>query len=198
MVMILNETALSVALPAIMADFDIPATSAQWLLTGFLLTMGVVIPTTGFLMDKFTTRQIFLASAGVFLAGTVFAALAPAFGILLVGRVFQAAGTALMIPTLMTVAMTLVPPQRRGSVMGIISVVISVAPALGPTVGGLVLSMSSWHVIFWTMVPLLGLIGVAGYLRLVNVGDKRDTPLDFPSVFCPSLPLAGWYMPYRP
>ena len=141
MVMILNETALSVALPAIMADFDIPATSAQWLLTGFLLTMGVVIPTTGFLMDKFTTRQIFLASAGVFLAGTVFAALAPAFGILLVGRVFQAAGTALMIPTLMTVAMTLVPPQRRGSVMGIISVVISVAPALGPTVGGLVLSM---------------------------------------------------------
>ena len=182
MVMILNETALSVALPTIMADFDIPATSAQWLLTGFLLTMGVVIPTTGFLMDKFTTRQIFLASSGVFLAGTVLAALAPAFGVLLVGRVFQAAGTALMIPTLMTVAMTLVPPQRRGSVMGIISVVISVAPALGPTVGGFVLSMSSWHVIFWTMVPLLGLICAAGYFRLVNVGDKRDTPLDFLSV----------------
>ena len=178
MVMILNETALSVALPTIMADFGIPATSAQWLLTGFLLTMGVVIPTTGFLMDKFTTRQIFLASSGVFLAGTVLAALAPAFGVLLVGRVFQAAGTALMIPTLMTVAMTLVPPQRRGSVMGI----ISVAPALGPTVGGFVLSMSSWHVIFWTMVPLLGLICAAGYFRLVNVGDKRDTPLDFPSV----------------
>ena len=94
MVMILNETALSVALPTIMADFGIPATSAQWLLTGFLLTMGVVIPTTGFLMDKFTTRQIFLASSGVFLAGTVLAALAPAFGVLLVGRVCQAAGTA--------------------------------------------------------------------------------------------------------
>ena len=86
MVMILNETALSVALPTIMADFGIPATSAQWLLTGFLLTMGVVIPTTGFLMDKFTTRQIFLASSGVFLAGTVLAALAPAFGVLLVGN----------------------------------------------------------------------------------------------------------------
>ncbi len=121
-------------------------------------------------------------TSGAFLAGTVLAALAPAFGVLLVGRVFQAAGTALMIPTLMTVAMTLVPPQRRGSVMGIISVVISVAPALGPTVGGFVLSMSSWHVIFWTMAPLLGLICAAGYFRLVNVGDKRDTPLDFPSV----------------
>ena len=191
MVMILNETALSVALPTIMADFGIPATSAQWLLTGFLLTMGVVIPTTGFLMDKFTTRQIFLASSGVFLAGTVLAALAPAFGVLLVGRVFQAAGTALMIPTLMTVAMTLVPPQRRGSVMGIISVVISVAPALGPTVGGLVLSMSSWHVIFWTMVPLLGLICAAGYFRLVNVGDKRDTPLDFPSVVLSVIAFGG-------
>lgn len=182
MVMILNETALSVALPTIMADYGIPATSAQWLLTGFLLTMGVVIPTTGFLMDKFTTRQIFLASSGVFLAGTVLAALAPAFGVLLAGRVFQAVGTALMIPTLMTVAMTLVPPQRRGSVMGIISVVISVAPALGPTVGGVILSISTWHVIFWAMVPLLGLICAAGYFRLVNVGDKRDTPLDFPSV----------------
>ena len=191
MVMILNETALSVALPTIMADYGIPATSAQWLLTGFLLTMGVVIPTTGFLMDKFTTRQIFLASSGVFLAGTVLAALAPAFGVLLAGRVFQAVGTALMIPTLMTVAMTLVPPQRRGSVMGIISVVISVAPALGPTVGGVILSFSTWHVIFWAMVPLLGLICAAGYFRLVNVGDKRDTPLDFPSVLLSVIAFGG-------
>lgn len=191
MVMILNETALSVALPTIMADFSIPATSAQWLLTGFLLTMGVVIPTTGFLMDKFTTRQIFGASTGVFLTGTVLAALAPAFGLLLAGRVLQAAGTALMIPTLMTVAMTLVPPQRRGTVMGIITVVISVAPALGPTVGGFILSMATWHVIFWTMVPLIAAISIAGYFRLVNVGERRDTPLDIPSVFLSALAFGG-------
>lgn len=191
MVMILNETALSVALPTIMADFSIPATSAQWLLTGFLLTMGVVIPTTGFLLDKFTTRQIFGTSTGVFLTGTVLAALAPFWELLLAGRVLQAVGTALMIPTLMTVAMTLVPPQRRGTVMGIITVVISVAPALGPTAGGFIVGMASWHAIFWTMVPLIAAVSIAGYVRLVNVGERSDTPLDIPSVFLSALAFGG-------
>ena len=191
MVMILNETSLSVALPAIMADYSIPATSAQWLLTGFMLTMAVVIPTTGFLLERLTTRQIFVASAGLFLAGTVVAALAPSFFILLVGRVLQAGGTALMIPTLMTVAMTLVPAQRRGTVMGIISVVISVAPALGPTVGGAILNHFTWHAIFWSMAPLIGLILVAGLWRLDNVGENRDTPLDGLSVILSAFAFGG-------
>ncbi|OFQ57500.1 MDR family MFS transporter [Corynebacterium sp. HMSC074H12] len=191
MVMILNETSLSVALPAIMADYSIPATSAQWLLTGFMLTMAVVIPTTGFLLERLTTRQIFVASAGLFLAGTVVAALAPSFFILLVGRVLQAGGTALMIPTLMTVAMTLVPAQRRGTVMGIISVVISVAPALGPTVGGAILNHFTWHAIFWAMVPLIALILVAGLWRLDNVGENRDTPLDGLSVVLSAFAFGG-------
>ncbi|MEM5986477.1 MDR family MFS transporter [Corynebacterium hesseae] len=191
MVMILNETSLSVALPAIMADYGIPATSAQWLLTGFMLTMAVVIPTTGFLLERLTTRQIFFASAGFFLAGTVVAALAPSFVALLLGRVLQAGGTALMIPTLMTVAMTLVPPQRRGTVMGIISVVISVAPALGPTVGGAILNRFTWHVIFWAMVPLIALILVAGLWRLSDVGENRDTPLDGPSVLLSACAFGG-------
>lgn len=191
MVMILNETSLSVALPAIMADYSIPATSAQWLLTGFMLTMAVVIPTTGFLLERLTTRQIFVTSAGLFLAGTVVAALAPSFFILLVGRVLQAGGTALMIPTLMTVAMTLVPAQRRGTVMGIISVVISVAPALGPTVGGAILNHFTWHAIFWSMAPLIGLILVAGLWRLDNVGENRDTPLDGLSVILSAFAFGG-------
>lgn len=191
MVMILNETSLSVALPAIMADYSIPATSAQWLLTGFMLTMAVVIPTTGFLLERLTTRQIFVASAGLFLAGTVVAALAPSFFILLVGRVLQAGGTALMIPTLMTVAMTLVPAQRRGTVMGIISVVISVAPALGPTVGGAILNHFTWHAIFWSMVPLIALILIAGLWRLDNVGENRDTPLDGLSVILSAFAFGG-------
>ena len=191
MVMILNETSLSVALPAIMADYGIPATSVQWLLTGFMLTMAVVIPTTGFLLERLTTRQIFAASSGFFLAGTVVAALAPSFVVLLIGRVLQAGGTALMIPTLMTVAMTLVPQQRRGTVMGIISVVISVAPALGPTVGGAILNHFTWHVIFWAMLPLMVLILLAGLWRLSNVGENRDTPLDVASVILSALAFGG-------
>ena len=191
MVMILNETSLSVALPTIMADFGIPATSAQWLLTGFMLTMAVVIPTTGFLIERLSTRQIFLTSTGLFLVGTVVAALAPNFFFLLGGRVLQAGGTALMIPTLMTVAMTLVPAQRRGTVMGIISVVISVAPALGPTVGGAILNRFSWHIIFWAMVPLMVLILLAGLWRLTNVGESRDVPLDGISVVLSACAFGG-------
>lgn len=190
-VMILNETSLSVALPAIMADFNIPATSAQWLITGFMLTMGVVIPTTGYLLDRFTTRQIFLWATGCFLVGTVVSALAPTFIILLAGRVVQAVGTALIIPTLMTVAMNLVPPQRRGAVMGVISVVISVAPALGPTVGGAIVNATSWHFIFWAMVPLVAIAAALGYFKLVNVGENRDTPLDFLSVFLSAVAFGG-------
>ena len=114
MVMILNETALSVALPAIMADFDIPATSAQWLLTGFLLTMGVVIPTTGFLMDKFTTRQIFIAALGLFSVGTTMAALAPSFGPLLLARVVQGLFAALMVPCYLYVLFYSVIGHRAG------------------------------------------------------------------------------------
>ncbi len=191
MIMILNETSLSVALTSIMADFSIPATTAQWLTTGFMLTMAVVIPTTGFLLERLTTRQIFLTGTTLFLVGSVVAALAPSFLILLLARIIQAAGTALMMPLLMTVTMTLVPPQRRGSVMGIISIVISVAPALGPTVGGFILQFSNWHVIFWAMVPLVALIMVFGILKLNNVGQSRPIALDLLSVVLSAVAFGG-------
>lgn len=191
MIMLLNETSLSVALPAIMADFGIPATTAQWMTTGFMLTMAVVIPTTGFLLERLTTRQIFFTGTVLFLAGTIIAALAPVFPLLLSGRIVQAAGTALMMPLLMTVTMTLVPPQRRGAVMGVISIVISVAPALGPTVGGFILNSLTWHYNFWLMVPLLLLVIVFGLLKLPNVGESRTIPLDVPSVILSVLGFGG-------
>lgn len=191
LVMILNETSLSVALPAVMEDFHIPATSAQWLITGFMLTMAVVIPTTGYLLERLSTRTLFLAANGVFLAGTILSAAAPGFAVLLAGRVVQAAGTAVMIPLLMTATMSLVPPAKRGSVMGIISIVISVAPALGPTVGGVILDALSWHFIFWAMTPLSVAIIVLGAVKLDNIGTARAVPLDIISVLLSALAFGG-------
>src|SRR5918997_10729 len=107
-VMILNETIMSVALPHLIVALDVAATSVQWLTSGFLLTMAVVIPTTGFLLQRITPRQVFLASMTLFSAGTLICALAPGFPVLLVGRVVQACGTAVMIPLLMTTVMTLI------------------------------------------------------------------------------------------
>lgn len=190
-IMILNETSLSVALPAIMAEYDVPATTVQWLLTGFMLTMAVVIPTTGFVIERFSTRQVFITACLLFIGGTVVAALAPAFVFLFIGRVIQAAGTALVIPLLMTVAMTLVPRQRRGSVMGIIAIVISVAPALGPTVGGAIVNSMTWHWVFWLMVPLIALVLLAGWMKLKNVGEQRDVPLDILSFFLSAFAFGG-------
>ncbi|MDK8845748.1 MDR family MFS transporter [Corynebacterium sp. MSK297] len=181
-VMILNETSLSVALPAVMRDFGINAASAQWLITVFMLTMAVIIPTTGFLIQRFSTRQIFFSSVGLFIVGTIMGAVAPAFVVLLLGRIVQAAGTALIIPLLMTVMLQMVPLERRGTVMGFIGVVIAVAPATGPTVGGVILEAFTWHAIFLCMLPLLVGVLLLGAKLLSNVGENSTQPIDLLSV----------------
>ena len=162
MVMILNETVLSVALPIISQDFGVEATMVQWLTTGFLLVMAVVFPMTGYLLQRFSTRTMFVAALALFAIGTAAAGMAWTFPILLVARLVQAIGTAVIIPLLMTVTMTTVPPERRGATMGLIGVVISVAPALGPTVSGVILSALSWHWLFWTVLPFVVLCLVIG------------------------------------
>lgn len=190
-VMMLNETTLAVALPAIMTDYAIPATTAQWLLTGFLLTMAVVLPTTGWMLERFTTRSVFLFATTIFLVGTVIAALAPVFSLMLLARVAQAIGTAVLLPLLMTVAMTLVPAPRRGTVMGLIAVVMAAGPALGPTVAGVILGVASWHAIFWFMVPLVVAATVIGALRLPNIGEPRRAPFDLVSVIQSAFAFGG-------
>ncbi|KMS82133.1 major facilitator transporter [Streptomyces regensis] len=153
-VMILNETILSVALRDLSTELHVATTTAQWLTSGFLLTMAVIIPITGFLLERYTPRQVFLTSLTLFSTGTLVSALAPVFAVLLAGRVIQACGTAVMIPLLMTSVMRLVPEERRGSTMGTIGIVIAVAPALGPTIGGAILSGLGWRWMFWLVLPL--------------------------------------------
>ncbi|MBP1326058.1 DHA2 family lincomycin resistance protein-like MFS transporter [Leucobacter exalbidus] len=190
-VMMLNETTVAVAMPAIMADYAITATTAQWLLTGFLLTMAVVLPTTGWMLERFTTRSVFLFATVTFLLGTVAAAVAPMFAVILAARVLQAIGTAMIMPLLMTVSMTLVPAQRRGAVMGLIAVVMAAGPALGPTVAGAVLSFTSWHGIFWVMVPLVAAATLIGAFKLTNVGERRASPFDLLSVILSVFAFGG-------
>ena len=190
-VMMLNETTLAVALPSIMADYGIDANTAQWLLTGFMLTMAVVMPATGWVLERFTTRAVFIFATVIFLVGTVIAALAPTFSLLLLARVAQAIGTAVVMPLLMTVAMTVVPPARRGSVMGLISVVMAVGPGLGPSVAGLILNVASWHAIFWVMAPLVAVAAGIGAATLQNIGETQRTPLDIISVLLSAFAFGG-------
>ncbi|WP_244246882.1 MDR family MFS transporter [Nocardioides euryhalodurans] len=186
-VVILNETIMVNAIPRLMVELDVSARSAQWLSTAFMLTMAVVIPVTGWFLQRVTTRQAFRTAMGVFLLGTLVSALAPTFGVLVAGRIVQAAGTAVMLPLLMTTLMTIVPVHDRGRVMGNVSLAISVAPALGPAVSGVVLQFASWRWLFGLVLPVAALITWFSLRKLTDVGETRPARLDVPSVVLAAL-----------
>ncbi|WP_022900589.1 MDR family MFS transporter [Humibacter albus] len=181
-VMFLNETVLSVALKTLGSDLALPTATIQWVTSVFLLTMAIVIPTTGYLLERFTERQVFFASTLLFVAGTLACALSPGFAVLIAGRVLQAAGTALIMPLLMTTVMRLIPTNRRGTVIGTIIIVTAVAPALGPTLGGLVLGSLGWRWLFWLVLPLMAVVIVIGAAKLRPSRTAEQTPLDLLSV----------------
>lgn len=190
-VVILNETIMGVALPRLMDDLQITASAGQWLTTAFMLTMAVVIPITGFLIQRFNTRPVFLAAMSLFSLGTLVSAMAPGFEMLLVGRVIQAGGTAIMMPLLMTTVMTLVPPSSRGKTMGNISIVISVAPAIGPTISGIILSVLDWRWMFWLVLPIAVGSLVLGGIRIQNVTTPHRAPIDVASVILSAFAFGG-------
>ena len=165
-VVILNETIMNVALQRLMVDLRVDAPTVQWLSTGFMLTMAVVIPTTGFILQRLSTRAVFLLAMGLFSGGTATGGAAPGFEVLLLARIVQAGGTAIMLPLLMTTILTLVPLARRGAVMGNVSIAISVAPAMGPTVSGLILEHFSWRFMFVFVLPI----------ALAALGDRCQVP----------------------
>ncbi|MGA0566664.1 DHA2 family efflux MFS transporter permease subunit [Rathayibacter sp. KR2-224] len=181
-VVILNETIMSVAITDIMRDFHVDARAGQWLTTAFMLTLAIVIPITGILLQRFSTRAMFIAAMTLFSAGTLIAATAPMFGVLLAARVVQASGTAIMMPLLMTTIMTVVVPSRRGRTMGNVSIVISVAPAIGPTIAGVILSVLAWRWIFWFVLPIAVAMLLVGAWRVRNVSTPAQVPIDVLSV----------------
>ena len=190
-VVILNETIMGVAIPHLVTDLGITIEQAQWLTTAFMLTMAVVIPITGFLLQRFATRPIFIAAMSLFSTGTLIAALAPGFEILLLARVVQASGTAIMMPLLMTTLMTLVAPADRGRFMGRVSTVISVAPAIGPPISGLILTYLSWRYMFWLVLPIALAMLVIGIRRVENVSEPRVIPIDVFSVVLSAFGFGG-------
>ncbi len=190
-VAILNETTMGVAIPHLIGDLGITAVAAQWLTTAFMLTMAVVIPTTGFLLRRFTTRAMFGTAMGLFSAGTLIALVAPGFEMLLVGRVVQASGTAIMMPLLMTTLMTVVPPHLRGRMMGRVSVVISLAPAIGPTMAGVILDNLTWRWIFAIVLPISVVALIIGVRWIHNLGERSHAPIDIPSVILSALGFGG-------
>jgi len=190
-VVFLNETLVGVAIPTIMKDLGVTASQGQWLTTAYALTMAVVIPITGFLLQRINTRPVFITAMSLFTVGTLVAATSGAFFQLVVGRVIQAGGTAIMMPLLMTTVLTLVPMSDRGRIMGRISIVMSVAPALGPAISGTILRFFTWPFLFWLVLPISIAALVVGILLVPNVGNPRKLRLDVLSVILSAFAFSG-------
>lgn len=175
---VLNQTILNVALPDLMVQFEVSPTTVQWLATGFMLVNGILIPVTAFLMKRFTTRQLFIASMLFLLVGTLLNAIAPNFAILLTGRLVQAAGAGIIMPLLMMVVLVVFPENGRGTAMGLIGLVMIFAPAIGPTLAGFVIEHYSWRWIFIGMFPLVVIVIALSFKYLVNVSETSKAKTD--------------------
>ncbi|MEK4060662.1 MULTISPECIES: DHA2 family efflux MFS transporter permease subunit [unclassified Paenibacillus] len=178
----LNQTVMSVAVPGLMIDFNISAATAQWLTTGYMLVNGVLIPITAYLMQRFTTRELFQTSMFIFLAGTIVSALATSFPVLLTGRMIQAAGAGIIMPLLTNVILALFPREKRGAAMGMVGLAIIFAPAIGPTLAGYILEHYTWEMMFYGMIPLTVIVIICGFIYLRNVSTRSYPKIDMVSV----------------
>ncbi|KSZ56094.1 hypothetical protein Z045_25225 [Rhodococcus pyridinivorans KG-16] len=190
-VVMVNELLLGVALPTLIADLAVTPTAGQWLTTGYLLTLAVLIPATGFVMRRFTIRELFLGSMTLFFLGTVVAAVAPGFEALLAARIIQAVGTAVFVPLLITTTMRLVPVSRRGQMMALVTAVTAVPPAIGPAISALVLSQLSWRWLFIMMLPLVVAALVLGAVKMRNLAVPERVSLDLVSLLLSALGFGG-------
>ncbi|WP_158095311.1 DHA2 family efflux MFS transporter permease subunit [Collinsella sp. An2] len=178
------ETAMNVALPALMEEFAVDTATIQWITSGYLLMLSVMIPTFSFLKARFRSRRLFIAAVGLFLAGTLFCAAAPAFPVLLLGRVVQGVGTGIAIPLMFSIVVDQVPYEQTGLMMGVASLITSVAPAVGPSYGGVVMEIAGWRMVFVCLVPLLLISFVVG-----SICVRQATPLSRPRFDVPGFAL---------
>jgi DHA2 family lincomycin resistance protein-like MFS transporter len=190
-VAILNETTMAIAIPELNRTLGIPPELGQWFTSAFMLTMAVVIPITGFMIERLTTRQVFLSAMIAFGAGTLLCLTAQGFTQLLVGRVVQAAGTGIMMPLLMTTIMNVVPARSRGRMMGRVGLVMSLAPAIGPTLSGVVLDSLGWRWLFGIVLPIALIALALGAKWMTNLGETKQVPLDVASVVLSALAFGG-------
>ncbi|HJF31863.1 MAG TPA: DHA2 family efflux MFS transporter permease subunit [Sporosarcina psychrophila] len=179
---ILNETLLNIALVTLMDEFSIPLTTVQWMATGFMLVMAIVIPVSALLLQWYTTRQLFLSTMIIFTIGTIISASAPTFSLLLVGRLIQAVGTGLLMPIIFNVFLLIYPPHKRGKIMGLVGLVIMFAPAIGPTLSGVIVEYLGWRYLFIIVIPFALFSILFAYKYLINVSEVTKPKIDVLSI----------------
>src|SRR5690625_2155017 len=188
---ILNQTLLGTALPPIMEDLNLTESTVQWLQSIFMLVNGIMIPVTAFLIERFTTRKLFLTAMSLFAFGTLLAAVAPNFSFLLIGRIFQAAGAGIMMPLMQTIMFLIFPIERRGTAMGMFGLVIAFAPAIGPSLSGWLVDHFPWRSVFYVVLPIAIINIVAAYFLLKNITEQSHPKLDVLSIILSTFGFGG-------
>lgn len=182
LLVVLNQTLLTPALPTIMSHLDVNATTVQWLTSGYSLVEAVIIPLNAFLLGRFSTRKLFIGGLSLFTIGSVLCACAPSFAFLMLGRICQASATGVAMPTVFALILLIFPKEKRGAAMGIIGLVISFAPAVGPSISGVLVDSIGWRALFVLVAFLAVCVVIASCLFLKNFEGFDPTTLDVPSI----------------
>ncbi|RHW51281.1 MFS transporter [Bombilactobacillus bombi] len=179
---VIVETAMNITFPTLMKEFDVDTTTVQWMTTGCLLVVAIVVPLSAILKKNFPTKAIFLAANLLFILGAIIDALAPTFILLLIGRMIQGVGTGLALPLMFNIILEQVPAEKIGLMMGIGSLITAIAPAIGPTYGGLVVNSLGWRYIFILLLPILIVSLFLGWFSITQVSAIHKTPIDWLSI----------------
>ncbi|MDS0526011.1 DHA2 family efflux MFS transporter permease subunit [Clostridium sp. SHJSY1] len=188
---ILSETGLNICYAVLMNEFNVSASLIQWLTTGYLLTLAILIPISPVLLKNFRTKRLFQTACTIFIVGTLFCTFSWNFSILLLGRIIQAVGTSIALPLMTNIILEQAPSEQRGYLMGIVGLVISFAPAMGPVFGGIIIELINWHWIFIIMIPFLGGSFILGSKYIIDINLNEKMTLDFFSIFFSAIAFGG-------
>ncbi|HZO25582.1 MAG TPA: DHA2 family efflux MFS transporter permease subunit [Chloroflexota bacterium] len=207
-VVVLNQTIVNVALPRVIQIFQATVDQGQLVLTTYMLALAVFMPATGFLTDRLGTKRAYLGSVGLFTIFTALCGLAPTMDVLILFRVLQGIGGAMVMPLGMAIIFQTAPPRERGAVMGMFGLPVLVAPMSGPVLGGYLVDAVGWRPIFLIGMP----VGIAAVLYgmaiLRETPRKHDTRFDWAGFilggvgFSAALaalsraPADGWFAPH--
>ncbi|MBP3227096.1 MAG: MFS transporter [Methanobrevibacter sp.] len=177
------QSIVTTGLAGIMADFHVSSTTAQWVYSSFLLVLGVMIPTSAFIARRFNIRTIIVSCLGLFLVGSILAYIAPTIEVLIFARVIQAVGSGILLPITQIVLLKIIPVEKWQVYMGLFGFIIGIAPALAPTVGGVIIDSVGWREIFLLFAVITFVLMVISEIGVKLEFETSDYSLDISSLF---------------